>query len=114
MNFLIEAIGWALLHFLWQGTAVAVVLFALLAALRRHTAQTRYLLSAIGMIAMVALFTTTLLVNLSHRSDHQHASPAAAAAPQPAPLELALAATATTEQPAPPPTAPPAPAAAPR
>ena len=38
MSFL-QAVGWALVHFVWQGTAVAVVLALALAAARRAPAD---------------------------------------------------------------------------
>lgn len=48
---LIEPLGWALLHSLWQGTAIAVVAALLLRLARSRSAQLRY-----G-IACLALFT---------------------------------------------------------
>ena len=41
-------LGWALVHFLWQGMLVAIIVAALLHATRRATAQTRYALRAAG------------------------------------------------------------------
>ncbi len=40
-----QRIGWALVHFLWQGVIVALVLAVLLTLLRHRTAQLRWLVS---------------------------------------------------------------------
>ncbi len=39
---LVEALGWSLLHFLWQGAAAAVLLALALLLLRKRSAQSRY------------------------------------------------------------------------
>ena len=57
---LIEAVGWALLHSLWQGVILAVVLGLLLLFLRKFSSQTRYIIIALFM----ALFTATLPLNI--------------------------------------------------
>ncbi|MFD3002983.1 ankyrin repeat domain-containing protein [Pontibacter toksunensis] len=57
---LVEAIGWSLLHSLWQGTLLAVVLGILLVFLRRFSSQTRYLIVALFM----ALFAATIPLNI--------------------------------------------------
>ncbi|GHA62224.1 ankyrin repeat domain-containing protein [Pontibacter akesuensis] len=57
---LVEAIGWSLLHSLWQGTFLAVVLGILLVFLRRFSSQTRYLIVALFM----ALFAATIPLNI--------------------------------------------------
>ena len=43
---LVQAIGWTLLHSLWQGAAFALLLASLLIGLRSYTAQARYTVSA--------------------------------------------------------------------
>ena len=50
----IEVLGWALLHFVWQGVAAVVLLAALLLTLRRATAHARYF-SACGVFALTAV-----------------------------------------------------------
>ena len=55
----IAAVGWTLLHSLWEGAIVAAVLGAMLLILR--TARTRYLTSCAALLALVVLFTFTLL-----------------------------------------------------
>ncbi len=59
MNLLIEVFGWTLLHFLWQGAAIAGLLWAALQALRSAPATWRYAVSGIGLLAMVAASTAT-------------------------------------------------------
>jgi len=54
-----QAIGWALVHFVWQGTLIAVVTGLLLAALRRSAADVRYVVATIALTLMVTLPTVT-------------------------------------------------------
>ena len=55
-----RALGWALLHFLWQGAAIALLLAVALWLCR--AARTRYLLASGAMAAMVLAFAVTLAV----------------------------------------------------
>ena len=55
----VAAIGWTLLHSLWEGAIVAAVLGAMLLILR--TARARYLAACVALLALLALFTLTLL-----------------------------------------------------
>ncbi len=59
MNLFIEFIGWTLIHFLWQGAAVAALLWCALQGMRCASPQSRYLAAAVAMIALpvCALFT---------------------------------------------------------
>jgi Zn-dependent protease with chaperone function len=57
---LAEAVGWALVHFLWQGATVALVVAGLLALMRRQSAQTRYLTACAG-LAIMSLFPIATL-----------------------------------------------------
>ncbi|MBK0403164.1 M48 family metalloprotease [Adhaeribacter sp. BT258] len=52
---LTQALGWTLLHSLWQGALVALALSVVLVFLNRHSAQVRYFIS------VTALFTTLAL-----------------------------------------------------
>ncbi len=56
---LAQAIGWALLHLLWQGALVAAILAATLALLARQTANARYLASCGALLLLVVLGTAT-------------------------------------------------------
>lgn len=53
------AIGWSLLHSLWEGAMVAAVLGAVLLILR--TARARYLAACVALFALLAIFTVTLV-----------------------------------------------------
>jgi HEAT repeat protein/beta-lactamase regulating signal transducer with metallopeptidase domain len=50
-----HALGWALVHFLWQGTALALLLGAALALTPLTAARTRYALATLTLLAMLAL-----------------------------------------------------------
>jgi beta-lactamase regulating signal transducer with metallopeptidase domain len=54
-----QAIGWALLHLLWQGVLVAAILAAALALLQRQSANARYLASCGALMLLVALAAAT-------------------------------------------------------
>src|SRR3954447_7215406 len=52
-------IGWALLHFLWQGAIVGVLAAAALAALRSSAADVRYVVATIALSLMLTLPVVT-------------------------------------------------------
>src|SRR3954471_14709252 len=54
-----QVIGWALLHFLWQGALIGVLTALALAALRRSAADIRYVVAAIGLSLMLTLPAVT-------------------------------------------------------
>src|SRR5947207_8760698 len=56
---LTHALGWTLLHFLWQGALIAVLLAAALAILR--SASSRYAVSCAAMMLMLAGAAATFL-----------------------------------------------------
>jgi beta-lactamase regulating signal transducer with metallopeptidase domain len=56
---LTDALGWALLHFLWQGAAVAGLLAGALAMLRHAGARARYSASCAAMLLMLVLVAAT-------------------------------------------------------
>lgn len=58
-----QRLGWALLHFLWQGLIVAVLLAVALRLLRRSSASVRYVLAcaALGLLAALPVLTTWLM-----------------------------------------------------
>lgn len=65
MNF-IDALGWTLLNFLWQGAMVAAILAAALAILRDASSRVRYLVSCAAMILMpICAFATFLRLELA-------------------------------------------------
>lgn len=54
-----QAIGWALLHLLWQATIVAGILAAVLALLPRQSANARYAVSCGALAIVFLMFVTT-------------------------------------------------------
>lgn len=64
---LTEAVGWALVHFIWQGAAVALLYAAFAALAARSSARARYMGACVALALMLALPVATLSVNLSAR-----------------------------------------------
>ncbi|SNC75006.1 Signal transducer regulating beta-lactamase production, contains metallopeptidase domain [Hymenobacter gelipurpurascens] len=56
---LVRALGWTLVHSLWQGAVVALALAGLLLLLRRHRAVVRYNTAAAALVALLVLATVT-------------------------------------------------------
>ena len=56
-----QAIGWALLQFVWQGALVGLLSAAALLALRRSAADVRYVVAAIGLSLMLTMPVVTAL-----------------------------------------------------
>lgn len=54
MLHLVNVIGWALLHFVWQGSLIAIVLAVLLTLLKNASAQTRYALACSALLLCFA------------------------------------------------------------
>lgn len=54
-----QRIAWTLVHSLWQFTLLAAVLHGLLVALRRRSAETRYLVACGGLVAMLLTCAAT-------------------------------------------------------
>jgi TonB family protein len=52
-NPLVRALGFALLHFVWQGAVIGVLTALSLAALKRHAASLRYLVACAGLVIML-------------------------------------------------------------
>ena len=55
-----HALGWTLLHFVWQGALVALLLAGVLYLLRRRTAQVRYAVSCGALVLLLVLPVLTL------------------------------------------------------
>jgi GWxTD domain-containing protein len=64
MNPFEEALGWSLVHFLWQGALIAAVAAVALKSVAR--AQSRYLIACLALIAMPAVFAITLRLSIPH------------------------------------------------
>jgi HEAT repeat protein/beta-lactamase regulating signal transducer with metallopeptidase domain len=56
-----HALGWALVHFLWQGAALAIVLGVALALIRPTAARTRYTFAIVTLAAMLVVPVATTL-----------------------------------------------------
>ncbi len=57
---ILEALGWALLHFVWQGAVLALLLFAFQKLARQAPATVHYAASCVAMLLMVAAFAGTV------------------------------------------------------
>ena len=60
---LLQTAGWALIHFIWQGAAIAGAASVLLRLTRRRSASARYAIACASLVAMVAApaFTARLM-----------------------------------------------------
>jgi beta-lactamase regulating signal transducer with metallopeptidase domain len=54
-----QAVGWALLQFVWQGAVIGVLTAIALAALRRSASDVRYVVATIGLALMLTLPVVT-------------------------------------------------------
>jgi uncharacterized protein (TIGR03435 family) len=61
---ILEALGWALLHFLWQGTLLGLLLLALQTLAQRANATLRYAAGCVVMLLMLGGFTATVYLEL--------------------------------------------------
>src|SRR5436190_24203734 len=68
-----EALGWTLIHFLWQGTLIALFLAAANFVLRRSSAHLRYIVACAAMLLMLIVPAGTfvrMMGNASGASSH--------------------------------------------
>ncbi len=66
MNAWMHLAGWVLVHFVWQGVALAIVGAVVLHACRRHSATVRYAIACGALVAMLsAVLATAALVDRS-------------------------------------------------
>jgi beta-lactamase regulating signal transducer with metallopeptidase domain len=65
---LAQAIGWALVHLLWQGVLVGAILAAALALLQRRSANARYFASCAALVALVLLGAATTVRTYNNNS----------------------------------------------
>lgn len=60
---IVQSFSWALIHFLWQGLVIGIVVYGLLKCLRKESCQKRYLVSAAGLTLLpVCFFYTFYLI----------------------------------------------------
>ncbi len=57
-----KALGWTLVHSLWQGALIAALVAAGFLLLRPASARARYALACAGMLTMLAAFAVTLAI----------------------------------------------------
>jgi len=57
----IQTLGWTLIHFLWQGALVAILLACANILIRRRTANTRYAVGEHRLAAVAGLFCSHFL-----------------------------------------------------
>ena len=62
MTALIQALGWALLHFLWEGAFIGAFLALCLWALEGRDARLRYAVACLGLVLMTAAPAATFLL----------------------------------------------------
>jgi hypothetical protein len=67
---LLQPLGWMLIHFLWQGSALAILLYAAIAGLKSASANVRYLSGcfALFLMGIAPLLTFRYEVELSRMS----------------------------------------------
>ena len=68
------AAGWTLLHFLWQGALVAIILACVLALLNGRSAQPRYLAACVAlvMMAVLPLITFARIIAAEHSAANSY------------------------------------------
>ena len=76
---LVTALGWTLLHFVWQGALIGGLLAATLSWLRRRGADARYLACCAAMALMMIAPAVTFVVLMQGRAEPFVAAPAAMA-----------------------------------
>ena len=64
---LVDALGWALIHSLWQCAAIGILFAAVNLALRRASANLRYLLSYSALLAMPTAAVATFVALFRHQ-----------------------------------------------
>jgi membrane-bound metal-dependent hydrolase YbcI (DUF457 family) len=57
---LFQRLGRTLIHFAWQATVIGVILAILLRLLRKSSANTRYLISCMGLVLIVFVSVLTM------------------------------------------------------
>ena len=58
----VQALGWSLIHFLWQGTLIALALESALVGLRNRSADARYLVRCAALTLMAAAPVVTFWI----------------------------------------------------
>ena len=88
---MMEALGWALIHSLWQCAAIALFFAAVNLALRRASANLRYVLAYSSLLAMPAAMAATFLALLQPHHSVASFSPSVPILTRIAPINLSSA-----------------------
>ncbi|MGM0586877.1 MAG: M56 family metallopeptidase [Bacteroidota bacterium] len=75
MHPIVDALGWTLVHFIWQGLLIGSIVYIILSLMRNQRASTRYLVLFAGMIFMVAAPIRTF-IDIYETTDQAVESPA--------------------------------------
>jgi len=70
-NELIEAIGWTLVHSLWQGAIVTILLAVLLVLMRRNSAQLRYFVSFVSLVILLGWSVVTFVKSYKYAAEKE-------------------------------------------
>lgn len=60
---IVSALGWTILHSLWQGLVIGILLFLLLYYYRYHSSNLKYNLSVFSLVLICGLFFLTFIMN---------------------------------------------------
>jgi len=73
---IVEHLGWVLVHFMWQGLAIALALAGLLALTSPAQAKLRYVFSCAALVLMLAAtFVTAGQLSIQSRATHEIVTP---------------------------------------
>ena len=70
-----KACGWSLIHFLWEGVLIALMLAAVLFLCRRASARLRYAVACLALLAMPLALAITVVVSAPGRQPAPRLSP---------------------------------------
>jgi beta-lactamase regulating signal transducer with metallopeptidase domain len=79
MNEWVQIAGWVLVHFMWQGSLVAIVAAVVLRLCRRGSSNIRYVVACLALAAMLAAPLSTAFVLASHSASQALGSGSAVA-----------------------------------
>lgn len=66
-----EALGWTIVHAIWQGFIVFIALLILLALVKKHSAQTRYFISYTALVVFLGWSVSTFVGGYTYAIDKQ-------------------------------------------
>ncbi|MBN1924968.1 MAG: M48 family metalloprotease [Prolixibacteraceae bacterium] len=66
---MIEALGWTIVHSLWQGLVVTLAVALLLILLRKNSAQIKYFISFVALVVLLAWSGTTFIRSYNYANE---------------------------------------------